>query len=80
MEETVMIGPRRIRLTVLAAAFPAVPPSGPPSARIAAPTPLPETLRMKPVRSTDLALTLGLSLVANHAYSAPYEDLRLKKP
>jgi len=34
-----MIGPRRIRLTVLAAAFPAVPPSGPPSARIAAPTP-----------------------------------------
>ena len=22
----------------------------------------------------------GLGLVANHAYSAPYEDLRLKKP
>jgi len=33
MEETVMIGPRRIRLTALAAAIPAVPPTGLPSAR-----------------------------------------------
>ena len=24
--------------------------------------------------------THGLGLIANHAYSAPYEDLRLKRP
>ncbi len=34
-----MIGPRRSRLTALATAFAAVPASGPPAARIAAPTP-----------------------------------------
>lgn len=37
MEETVMIGPRRIRLTALAAAFAAAPSCGPPAARVAAP-------------------------------------------